>query len=220
MKTHYISYGDLSEEGQKSARAVLQRIKGALEMRDPKTRVGISLRPEDYWKEYKDMTLADLHNVLREFERKGIFKLPKKLDDSKIVTVSVNKKKFASVWNKAFKKSGPSEPVTEIICVRPEKGETQFDVIINDNYKKPIRGSSEKSWGLLLKVAEGKEPVPTNRECRDYFNSNKGNKIYAQGGYKVTKILKTEYGEIKPNVKMNVISRKAFGTRINKMRSD
>jgi hypothetical protein len=119
------------------------------------------------------------------------------------------------------------EYITSLTIVKPRSGD-KFPIIINNNYNKPISGNRNNlSWDLLFRVAENtngaKEGVPAEEpiKCKnylDYFNSNKKNKLYTQTGYKITKILQSEDNFIKPasNIKINMMSDKAYKTRINK----
>jgi hypothetical protein len=112
-----------------------------------------------------------------------------------------------------------SESIEEIICVRSK--DNKFKVIINGDYLHYINGDKAKpSWNLLFEVAEKKEVSyePYYKHYLDYFNSNPKNKIYTQTGYKKTKILKKEYDFIRPSIKIDVISEKAFKTRLAKQK--
>jgi hypothetical protein len=110
--------------------------------------------------------------------------------------------------------------INSIICVKPVSGD-KFKIIVNNNYIKTLKGDQAKpSWNLLFEVANGKEIYDClgYKNYLDYFNSNENNRLYTQTGYKITKILKRESGLIKPAIKIEMISEKAFQTRLKKIK--
>ncbi|MBU2539564.1 hypothetical protein KJ786_00150 [Patescibacteria group bacterium] len=111
-----------------------------------------------------------------------------------------------------------SGTIDKIIIVKPKDG-NRFKIIINDDYhQRPLDGDMAKpSWNLLFRVADG--DLIEDQEYKssfDFFNSNEKCRLYTQTGYPKTKILKRESGYIKPAVKMEIITEKAYKQRCKK----
>ena len=116
-----------------------------------------------------------------------------------------------------------SIPIEKITCVESVHGGKKFLMIINNDYKHSFTGDMVKpSWDILFKTAAG-EQIPydplKNKGSLDYLRSNKRNKLYTKTTYAMTKILKIEDGFLVPNIKLDMISEKAYQTRINKTKS-
>ena len=130
--------------------------------------------------------------------------------------------KFNEYYKEVKRRLGNIESMSKfiesIICVRPNSGD-KIKLVINNNYRNPVKCDKAKlCWDFLFRIAEG-EQITNDEKYKsnlDYFNSNKRNRIYAQTGYKITKILKVDGGCIFPNIKMSVINEKAFQRRLKK----
>lgn len=224
MRISYLTY-KLSDEQLQNLWHVLQSIKDSLDYKEPLDTISVSLHQENC-----KISPAKVYDILEYLQWKGILTIVKKanksLENLQVVSVKILRKKFDKEYDevkteieKRHKKSRGLDSIHEIICVRPASGD-KFLLVINGNYQHIIKGDQGKrSWNLLFEVAEGKE-IWYNEESHkndlDYFNSNKKNRLYTQTGYKITKILKVEGGLIKPNIKMSVISQKAFQRRLKK----
>lgn len=127
-------------------------------------------------------------------------------------------------WDELHGPGNYSDPyrsgnLRSITCVRPKLGGNKFLIVLNSNYETPLSVDKAKtSWDLLFKLAEGMEIQYDIRYKNniDYFNSNAKNKIYTKGGYKRTKILRIDVRRIVPNIKIEMISKRAFEIRKNK----
>lgn len=110
------------------------------------------------------------------------------------------------------------ESIRSLACVR-STDTSPMQIVINGNYKKPITvGQHKKTWGLLLKVADGEQihdRENNNKSSLDNLNTNRGCKIYANTGYHITKILSNQNGVIRPLVKIESIDQSVFTRRQN-----
>lgn len=107
--------------------------------------------------------------------------------------------------------------IESLIVVRPEDYEQQFIVIVNQNYKNPIKVRRGKRWEGFFRIAEEERlPHPEYKYVLDYMNTTKKNKLYTSTKAKLTNILKIDKGKISKNIPINVITKKAFQQRKNK----
>ena len=107
--------------------------------------------------------------------------------------------------------------IRNLELVKPKIG-NRFKIVVDDDYLNPVPADKTKpSWDLLFRVAE-KDIVEAegHKASLDYFNSNKGCRLYTKTGYQITKILKVEGGYILPAIEIRVITEKAFQQRANK----
>jgi len=223
MLIHY-KIPKLSDEQLQNLWCVLQSIKDSLDYKEPLTSISVNLlqekcniSPEKVYDILEYLQWTKILTIL-----KGINKF---LGNLQTVSVKIIRKKFNAEYNEVkaeiesrLKKGGKLEFINEIICVRPKSG-NKFQVVINGDYQNTIKGDRAKpSWNLLFEAAGGKEVWydKTFKNYLDYFSSNKKCRLYTQTGHKITKILKVEGGQIVPNIKMEVISEKAFKTRLKK----
>ncbi len=215
---------ELSNEKLQNVWCVLQVIEDSLDYKEPLTSISVNLRQEKC-----NISPEKVYDILEYFEWRGILRIIKRtnkfLGKLNAVPVKIFRKKFDLKYGEVktelesrSKKGGKSESINEIICVRPRSG-NKFQVVINGNYQNTIKGDKAKdSWNLLFEAAEKKEIWydQTYKSSLDLLNSNAKCRLYTQTGYKITKILKVEGGQIVPNIKMEVINEKAFKTRLKK----
>ena len=110
-------------------------------------------------------------------------------------------------------------PIKKLELVKPKAG-NKFKVVVNEDYLNPINADMAKSsWELLFQVAEKNlTAAEGHKSSLDYFNTNKGCRLYTKTGYQPTKILKVEGGYISPAIEVEVITEKAYQQRANKSR--
>lgn len=94
-------------------------------------------------------------------------------------------------------------------------GDGRIKLYINKNYYNELDFGRKKIWGKLYDLAERQE-LKFNKGFFDYFNSNKKNPLYARNNFMVTKILKVKEGNIVPNVKLSLITRKKITQSLNR----
>lgn len=214
----------LSDEQLQNVWCILQTIKDSLDYKKPLNSISVNLHQEKC-----NISPDKVYDILEYLQWKGtlkILKTNKFLDNLRVIPVKIIGKKFNAEYNEVkteienrSKEKREPEFINEIICVRPKQG-NKFTVVINKNYNETIKGDMAKpSWNLLFEVAKEKEiwyDTKSHKSYLDYFNSNKNNRLYTQTGNNITQILKVEGGLIMPNIKMSVISEKAFKTRLRK----
>jgi len=107
--------------------------------------------------------------------------------------------------------------IKKLELVKPKSG-NKFKVVINEDYLNPINADMAKSsWELLFQIAEKNlTEAEGHKSSFDYFNTNKGCRLYTKTGYQPTKILKVEGGYILPAIEVEVITEKAYQQRANK----
>jgi hypothetical protein len=111
----------------------------------------------------------------------------------------------------------PSPNIREILFVRLE-GRPKVRVIVNGNYESAFLNGLGKYWGFLVRIAEQEDVVPDDmRGFLDYFNTNDRCSLYTRSGLGLTRVLQIENGRVVPTVRMEVISEKAYQTRLNKV---
>ena len=109
--------------------------------------------------------------------------------------------------------------IRKLELVKPKIG-NRFKIVVDDDYLNPIPADKTKpSWDLLFRVAE-KDIVEAegHKSSLDYFNTNKGCRLYTKTAYQLTKILKVEGGYILSAIEIKMITEKAFQQRANKSR--
>jgi len=108
-------------------------------------------------------------------------------------------------------------PIKKLGLVKPKHG-NRFKIVINEDYLNPVEADMAKpSWSTLFEIAEEKLLDAENHKATiDYFNFNKGCRLYVKTGYAVTRILKVENGYIMPAIEIKIITEKAFQQRANK----
>lgn len=112
----------------------------------------------------------------------------------------------------------PSPNIREILLVRLE-GQRKVRVVVNGDYGRAFLSSLGKYWGFLVRIAE-QEHFAHDEELRgilDYFNTNARCSLYTRSGFGLTQVLHIEDGRVVPAVRMEVISEKAYRTRLNKI---
>src|SRR3989344_4829568 len=109
--------------------------------------------------------------------------------------------------------------IRKLELVKPRVG-NKFKVVVNEDYLNPINADMAKSsWDLLFRVADKNlTEAEGHKSSFDYFNTNKGCRLYTKMGYQLTKILKVEGGYILPAIVISVITEKAYQQRANKSR--
>lgn len=106
--------------------------------------------------------------------------------------------------------------IQNITIVRPEGGD-RFQIIVNEDYSNAIEVGSAKCWQELALIAE--EAKFTKKQVKstfEYFNTNVRCALYTKTNYRKTQILQVQNGFVAPRVDIEVISSKAFATRVNK----
>lgn len=110
----------------------------------------------------------------------------------------------------------PAPNIQEIVLVRLEK-RPKVRVVINGNYQGAFERSLGKYWSCLLRIAEQEQfSWERVRTTVNYFNTNAKCPIYTRGGHRLTQILQVEEGLVVPSVPIEVITEKAYQTRVNK----
>ncbi len=83
----------------------------------------------------------------------------------------------------------------------------KLTVFINKEYEKPMTFKRGKNWSYMYSLAQN-EGVYDQKDFMDYFNSNQTNPLYKRYGFEVSKILRQESGQILPNIKIEMITKK------------
>lgn len=110
----------------------------------------------------------------------------------------------------------PAPNIQKIVLVKLEKRQ-KIRVVINGNYQGAFERSLGKYWNCLLRIAEQEQfSWEGVRATVDYFNTNAKCPIYTRGGHQLTQILQVEEGLVVPSVPIEVITEKAYQTRVNK----
>jgi hypothetical protein len=109
--------------------------------------------------------------------------------------------------------------IKNLDIIKHEDG-SNITVIINEKYlEENVQPLSKKGrWKVLIEIAEeGSVKTESEREAKsivEYFNTNKKCMIYSRyPKYKLSKILKADGQNIYPNLKIKILSKKAFSTR-------
>lgn len=227
MLMRYLKIEDLFSEEPllKKLWELFEDIRKSLIIDGPSASTSINFDPKD----------GEKLKILKQLEKKeGVLKISKIGSDS--VSIKVKKNKFNLLYkkiereiekldlkrsqsvSKSSMKVGPDKFITKIICVDPGQ-KNKFKVVLNNDYENFIEGDkAKKCWYFLFQIAE-EEFMPYQEEYKtyiDYFNSNKKNRIYTQTEYNIAKIFEIERGTVVPNIPMNIISEKAFQTRLKK----
>ncbi|MFI5260464.1 MAG: hypothetical protein ACHQU0_01545 [Candidatus Paceibacteria bacterium] len=108
--------------------------------------------------------------------------------------------------------------IEKLTIVEKPKHTNTLKVVVNDDYKKPLPFDSNKNTGgLLLKLAERREPITysEHKQPFDHLNSAES-QLVTKTGCARTKILASEAGYIVPIVEVEVITEKQFKQRNGK----
>lgn len=108
--------------------------------------------------------------------------------------------------------SGTPVEITRIDVLEDKNERKGVTIYININYENPETFLRKENWSEMYKLAR-EQYVPYKKAVFDYFNSNKKNPLYSRLGFRVTKILKQENGEIVPNIEIKLITQKAVTQR-------
>ncbi|MBI3888211.1 hypothetical protein HY311_00240 [Candidatus Nomurabacteria bacterium] len=158
------------------------------------------------------------------YARKGLLASDKKdsLEELDDLDIEIDYKKISSLMHKDRSPRKIENKEYEIKKITLFKDVSRNGkVIINDNYRDHVLDIDfgRPTWELLLRLADGEEVeyVPNIHQTSfDYLNHNKASQIYTHLKSKPQKLLKIVGGTIKPCIKIERISEKAFKTRLNK----
>ena len=118
---------------------------------------------------------------------------------------------------KKFKKTIVGDKIIRSIhFVKPDKGDEDYKLVINEDWKNIIDFKIEKPGiykNMLINLAKEKS-VSRDRGFYDYYNSN-SKSIFKKMGYK-NKVLKFQGKNIVASVSLGLISNKKFKTRFNR----
>jgi hypothetical protein len=107
--------------------------------------------------------------------------------------------------------------IREILLVRLER-QDKVRVVINGNYTSAFVRGLKKYWGHLVRIAEQERfSVDDIKGAVDYFNRNSSCPLYTRSGFGLTQILQIDSGYVVPAIPIEIISEKAFRTRLNKV---
>ncbi|RJQ35152.1 hypothetical protein C4568_01530 [Candidatus Parcubacteria bacterium] len=112
----------------------------------------------------------------------------------------------------------PEKKIEKLTVVEKPKHTSTFKVVVNDNYNMSLPFDANKNTGgLLLKLAEKKEPIPysEHKQPFDHLNSP-DSQLVTKTGCVRTKILASEAGQITPIVEIEMITEKQFKQRSGK----
>lgn len=214
------------EEKRIAVVEVILQLAKSMAVNNPKLKNGCALFVREITDNVIDVSAEDTEKIISELNRLNIISRPPFKPDLfslRIKDVQEYKKKLNDVIKRQnprpnnYRKKIPDKTIKEMVCVQPKNDSSDFWIIVNANYSKPLRVSKNiKCWDLLFRIAEG-EKIPFDKNFTDYFNSNDKNKIYTQTGLSLTKVFRSGGKEITAdNVKIKIISSKAFKTQSNK----
>lgn len=117
------------------------------------------------------------------------------------------------------------QPISKLTIIEGDLTEDkEIKIVANDNYEQPIKvkrstaqNGQHNNWEVLYRVAKKTDPLSERlyKHVLDYLNYNKECKLYKRSGLAVTNILKIVDGYIIAAIPMEVVSAKAYETRLN-----
>jgi len=168
--------------------------------------------------------------ILYDLEKWGTLKIKnrERIDDEMIYYLEILLK-FEKTYldhestiakNKKFVESTKNlKHIRKIEIVKHEANTNKINIIINNNYKSPLKIKCGPYWSMLYKLAKDGQIVNShkNKGFFDYFNSNLKNPLYSTLKYSKTKILKHDGAAcILGEISIELISSKKLSQRKNK----
>lgn len=118
------------------------------------------------------------------------------------------------------KQEKQGESISHLILVKAAAG-SKHQLIVNKDYQNPIGIDVIKdAWQMFFKVANGEriayQPQAHNG-LLDYLNTNKKNKLYTATACKLTKVLGVESDRMIITVPFEILTKKGYQQRLNKL---